>query len=296
MRNYVYLLLCIVIVASCKKENLDSNNVKPSPDLEDGFAVVINDSAVYNYTQIDFYDASAHLVYLKDGNTFSFSDNGSFKVFANTEEIYSGILLPGFSSLRPAGAFIEGYFGNYIIPISYNQSVATTDLREDPKIIEALQKHNQYLKGLSCKIDTIIFASNTSATFTLTLTNNDDVNYYYLDPQKMGTNLFHYFTNGLYTFDASITAYRYLFNRANVEQPKPNYNSWDKTWLSLLAGKASTKITISYANFDPIAKGTYTMSFFFPGLSHQVEKKDLQQTNGRIWLGHLNIEKQVTLK
>ena len=30
MRNYVYLLLCVLLIASCKKEELNSTNLNPS--------------------------------------------------------------------------------------------------------------------------------------------------------------------------------------------------------------------------------------------------------------------------
>ena len=111
----------------------------------------------------------------------------------------------------------------------------------------------------------------------------------------MGKNLFHYFTNGLYTYDSKNYSYYYFFNKDSVERPKPNINSWDKNWLSLLKSKESTKITISYSNFKPLLKGTYNMYFDFPGLSW-VDKKALLQDNGRIWLGNLNMKKKVTIK
>jgi hypothetical protein len=297
--NKLIFLIIVVLSVSCEK-----NDKEPFPNIKDGFGIVINDSIVYNYTQIDFYDFSSHLVYLKDGNTFSYSKEGTFRVFANKSEIYTGKILSMSSSTIGDKPIIEcepSFFNDYIIAISFFQITDSTgkflnnDPRGDSRIIEALKKYNQYFKGLSCTIDTINFISNTNATVSLVLTNNDNVNYYYLDPEKMGNNLFHYFTNGLYTFDNNNYGFNYFFNKDSVERPKPYISSWDKNWLSLLKSKESTKITISYNNFKPLSKGTYNMFFDFPGLSW-VEKKTLQQENGRIWLGNLHMEKKITIK
>jgi hypothetical protein len=297
--NKLIFLIIVVLSVSCEK-----NDKEPFPNIKDGFGIVINDSIVYNYNQIDFYDFSSHLVYLKDGNTFSYSKEGTFKVFANKTEIYSGKIITMVSGTIGDSPVIEcapSFFGDYIIPISFYQITDSTgkllnnDPRGDSRIIVALKKYNQYFKGLSCTIDTINFISNTNATVSLVLTNNDNVNYYYLDPEKMGNNLFHYFTNGLYTFDNNNYGFNYFFNKDSVESPKPYISSWDKNWLSLLKSKESTKITISYNNFKPLSKGTYNMFFDFPGLSW-VEKKTLQQENGRIWLGNLHMEKKITIK
>lgn len=297
--NKLFLLIIVVLSVSCEKNDKD-----PFPNIKDGFGIVINDSFVYNYTQIDFYDFSQHLVYLKDGNTFSYSKEGTFRVFANKSEIYTGKILSMSSSTIGDKPVIEcepSFFNDYIIAISFFQITDSTgkflnnDPRGDSRIIEALKKYNQYFNGLSCTIDTINFTSNKNVTVSLVLTNNDNINYYYLDPKKMGNNLFHYFTNGLYTFDNNNYGCNYFFNKDSVERPKPYINSWDKNWLSLLESKESTKITISYNNFKPLSKGTYNMFFDFPGLSW-VEKKALQQENGRIWLGNLNMKKKITIK
>jgi len=296
--NFLFALI-VVLSVSCKK-----NDNEPFPAMKDGFGLVLNDSIVYNYTQIDFYDFSSHLVYLKDGNTFSYSKEGTFKVFANRSEIYSGKILSMSSTTIGDKPIIEcapSFFDDYIIAIGFYQITDSTgkflnnDPRGDIRIVEALKKYHQYLNGLSCTIDTINFTSSKNATVSLVLTNNHDLNYYYLDPQKMGTNLFHYFTNGLYTFTNNNDGYNYFFNKDSVERPKPTIRSWDKKWLSLLKSKESTKIIVNYTNFKPLSKGTYTMFFDFPGLSW-VDKKDLQQDNGRIWLGNLKMKKKILIK
>lgn len=37
-------------------------------------------------------------------------------------------------------------------------------------------------------------------------------------------------------------------------------------------------------------------SFQFPGLTHQLTKNDIQQSDGRIWLGKLNMTKYITIE
>lgn len=297
--NKSLILIIAVVFINCEKNDTD-----PFPNLKDGLGIVIDDSIVYDYTQIDFYDFSQHMVYLKDGNTFSFKNEGIFRVYANKKEIYTGKILPSYSSTigdKPVIMVEPSFFNDYIIDISFFQitdsagNFVNNDPRVDPRIIEVLKKYNQFFNGLSCSIDTIYFTSDTDATVSLILTNNDNINYYYLDPDKMGKNLFHYYTNGLFTYNPDTYGWHYFFNKNSVERPEPYIRSWDINWLSLLKSKESTKIDISYNHFEPLKQGTYNMFFDFPGLSW-IEKEALQQDNGRIWLGTISMNKKITIK
>ena len=285
----------IILLTGCEKDNserLFSSN--------EGFCIKIADSLVYKQSQIDFYDFSSHLIYLNNGNSFTFSNRGSFTVFADGIEIYSGQLFPLYSSFLPVGPVIRCpplFYGDYIIPVEFIQltdSLENTfeDPRKDTRIIEALRKYNQYREGLACEIISVQKLSSDKVRFEIRLVNNDSENLYLLDPDKMGINLFHYFTNGLILKNAYNTVFTH---NITIARPEP-WNTWEVDWLSVIKGKETKTISITYNSFKTLVPGQYTAIFVFPGLGRQVEREDLIQENGRIWLGDLHIKKAIIIK
>lgn len=201
--------------------------------------------------------------------------------------------------LGPAIYMPSMFYGNYLVPITYGsyidlngKRVPPIDPCSDPRIIEALKSHNQLHAGLQCEIRSVQFNSGNKVSLELELINNDSFNYYYLDPGKMGLGLFHYFTTGLSLW--SPTLKKSFENHVQHIQPEP-WDSWQMNWLSLIRSHEKKSISINYTNFDPISAGHYKLYFQFPGLSH-VEKADLVQRNGRIWLGELDLSQDFQIR
>ncbi|RLD58841.1 MAG: hypothetical protein DRJ01_12070 [Bacteroidetes bacterium] len=292
IRNLLTTALILLIIISCEKDDNDLNIGNQA-----GFSLHINDSIVYNSNQIDFYDFSSHLIYLKNGNSFSYSNRGVFKVFVNNSEIYTGQMFPGYSSYLPMGPVIHcapTFYGDYIIPIGFNQFIdsvgdSNEDPRNDSRIIETLKKNNQYREGLSCEILSVQKISSNNVKINLQLTNNDSDNLLYLDPDKMGLGLFHYYTNGLLLQDLSNKTF---MHQLTIAQPDP-WDTWENDWLSIITSNESKTISIIYDNFETITTGQFEAFFNFPGLGSQVDKEDLQQDNGRVWLGQLQMKKKI---
>ena len=240
---------------------------------------------------------------MKDDKSFAddIESIGGFRVYANRDEIYSGQTLPRISSFLPSDPVICTHlwpYGSYIIPIGFIQIIDTLgnvlpDPREDERIVEALKRYNQFHSGLSCEIKSVHYIASNNVKVELILKNNDSFNYYYLDPDKMGVNLFHYFTNGLYVRDF---ANGELFtHKIKIIHPEP-WDTWKKDWLSLIKSNESKIIKLTYDSFENVIQGQYKATFEFPGLSHQIDKEEIQQDNGRIWLGELNITKDITIE
>ena len=295
-------LLIIITVAfiSCEKNEFDYHE-----ELKDGFCIVANDKVVLDHNDIDYYDYSNHLIYMKNKKSFpsDINDYGTFAVFADKEEIYSGQLFPPVFTILPSEPtiFADSRYGDYIIPIEYMMNIVwdtlgniMPDPRKDDRIVETLKKYNQFRAGLSCEIQSVQYLASNDVKIELILKNNDSFNYYYLDPNKMGINLFHYFTNGLVirTFGSDYKKYNHKVEAISVEP----WNSWNKDWLSIISGNESKTITIVYDDFENIPKGQYKATFEYPGLSFQVDKKDIVQDNGQIWLGELNMIKEITIE
>ena len=292
----VLLAIISFLILSCEKDESDLCY------SEAGFCIEIANKFVFNHRDIDYYDISSHLIYLKRSNPFLKDINKSeiFTVYANGIEIYSGHVEPGYSSSLYPGPLIRcqpSFYNDYIISIDFIQVYdslgnCNPDPRVDARIIEALQIFDQYHEGLKCEMSSVQYQSQNKVTVDLVLRNTDSFNYYYLDPDKMGENLFHYFTTGLHLWDSKNR--KSLTHCLDVSYPEP-WNTWDEDWLSLIMSDESRRISITYNCFESVSNGNYRASFTFPGLFH-VGKSELQQNQGRIWLGELDLVKDVTVK
>jgi len=295
------LILLFLLCAGCDK---DLSDLFPGSDLEltDGFCLVAGDQVVLNHHDIDRYDFGAHIIYLKSKRTLSgiLEHAGTLKVYAGGEEIYTLTRQPGYSSMAPEGPFIwtdPTFFEDHLISIQqiFPFQIFTGELddaREDPRIVEVLKKYGQYREGLLCEISSIQINS-PEVMLTLELSTRDNDNYYYLDPDKMGLGLYHYFTNGLYLRNRE-TNDTYTHHTLHV-QPDP-WDSWDLEWMSLLEGHGSVEITLTYTSFEAVPPGNYWASFGFPGLQNQVEHNELVQQDGYIWLGGLSLFKEMVVE
>ncbi len=289
-----FLLFIVFLAISCEKNKTDSL---------DGFCIVSNNKVVISHNDFEYYDYSSHLIYMNNNKSFAndISEIGAFTVYADGIEIYSGQLLPMYSSFLPSGPVIRSqpsFYGDYIIPIGFIQIIdslgnAIPDPREDVRIVEALQRYNQYHSGLSCEINSVQYSSQNNVVIELQLSNNDSFNYYYLDPNKMGIGLFHYFTNGLFIRD--FRNKKVCTHKIETIQPEP-WDTWKTEWLSLIKSNETKIITLTYDSFENVLSGQYKATFEFPGLSFQIDKDDIQQNNGKIWLGELDVIKDITIE
>lgn len=303
--SLTFVVLVLILFTGCEKEvDLVDRLPKSSIELTDGYCLVAGDQVVVNHHDISFYDYSAHLVYLKShvSSEALLEEAGSLTVFAGGEEVYTMNTHPGYSSsFPPSGPFIwtnPTFYEDYIIAIdlmlhAYDEvNGVQNDIREDQRIMKALKKYGQFQEGLTCEIVSCNYSSPDKVRLQLRLSNNDEVNYYYLDPEKMGMGLFHYFTNGLSLRNPE-KGPSYT-NHTEYISPNP-WDSWDLDWMTLLEGGSSVTITLEYKNFDSVPPGNYEARFRFPGLSH-VERDQLAQRRGQIWLGKLELRAEMVAR
>lgn len=296
MKPYQLLFLSVLfLLCACERDELTGSG--------SGLSINVGDKVVLTANEIDYYDLSTHFIYMKGADSF-LNDKlvrDSFQVYANGEKIYSGVFHSWVMSSLPLGPAIYTptmFYGDYLIPIDFGsyvnldgKKVPPVDPRNDPRIINALKSWNQLHEGLQCEIRSVQLNSE-KVSLELELINNDSFNYYYLDPEKMGLGLFHYFTNGLSFW--SPTLKKSFDNHVEHIQPDP-WDSWEMNWLSLIRSGEKKTINIQYTNFDPLTAGDYKLYFRFPGLG-RVEKSKLIQQNGRVWLGELDLSQDITLR
>jgi len=297
MKTFVsFLALIFVFIVGCEQDDF--------PESGDGLSISIDNKIILTAKDIDYYDLSTHFIYLKGTNSFLDDKltRDSFQMVANGEKIYKGVFHSWVMSSMPFGPAIYTpslFYGDYVIPIVFGSYIdqdgkrkPSEDPRSDSRILNALRSHGQLHAGLTCQIRSVQFTSGNKVSLELELSNNDSFNYYYLDPEKMGLGLFHYFTNGLSLWSPS--QLKSFTSHIEHVQPQP-WDSWKMDWLSLIKSHEKKTIRINYTNFDPLVAGQYKLYFMFPGLQH-VDKADLVQRNGRIWLGEIDLSQDIQIK
>lgn len=292
-------VLSLLVLACEHEQNLPKDFLRTCElELTDGFCLVSDDRVVLNHHQIEYYDYSAHLVYLKDEISFSedIVGSGVNAVYAGGESIYRLANMNGYDSYMPAGPLIwnQSFYNDYVMQIDLLRMLDADqqdDPRVDPRIREALLKYDQFHEGLACEIVDIRTPEPGYVLLELELRNEDDFDYLYLDPGKMGMALFHYFTNGLFLMNSSWESFAH---KIEITQPEP-WDSWNPAWLSVIESGETISLSIEYLEFDEFPSGNYTARFRFPGLSGQVQKDDLVQAGGRIWLGDLDVSLPLTV-
>lgn len=262
---------------------------------------IVNDGElVLGLSDIDYYDFSTHILYLTDNNRLEgdFDKLQGARVLVDGTEIYPLKIHELYLSSLPSGPHINRHidnYGDFAFRVSYfnypsGSGIGIDDPRSDPRIIEVLKKNNKFRAGLSVETESITRQGN-EVRLKIKLRNLDKQSYYHLDPNKMGENLFHYFTNGLVFFDPQVPGYQY--NKIPHEQPEPN-NHWSLDWMSVIKGKESKTFNFTYP-YDNVPTGRdLRFSFNFPSPERSItQRSDLIQGNGRIWLGTVGMEKIV---
>ena len=281
-------LVCGMILTNCSQVN--------ETEFTGGLWLKMGDNSIVATSDIVFYDVSTHMIYLKKELPYleKVFYGGSMSVNVDNEEIYNCSFHPLNVGTLPSGAYISNphLHAKDIIRISFQPCTGIEDHRYDERIIKALKYHNQYHEGLQCKIQSID-VSNGKVVLSFELSNSDTFDYYYLDPDKMGIGLFSYFTNGPTFLDDPPT--NFFYHQETTVRPEP-WNSWKKEWLTLIKSGERKNISITYNNFETMSAGKYRMYFEFPGLNLGISQKELVVKDGRIWMGSIGVEKDVTIQ
>jgi hypothetical protein len=294
------LILLLFLVAGCEIEKDPVYEpLDPSLHLTDGFCLLANNRVVFNHYDIDYYDWSAHLIYLKSPDAFEekYYKMGPAAVYADSSKIYDLSFVSHAASYIPQGPVIwfpHIFYPDYTVHIgmawihpSLNED--GNDPREDPRIVEALKKYDQFRHGLQCEILSFWYNEGDGVILELELRNEDAVNYYYWDPDKIGMERYHYVTNGLFLQHESGPSYTHHIQHLSWEGADPDR-------MSLLESDSSVILTITYETFDEVPPGNYRAYFKFPGPSKVEKREDLDLEDGRIWLGDLDLYAEVVIQ
>lgn len=251
-------------------------------------------------SDISMYDFSSHYIYLKKNRAEMFAKkegvgepqmNMPFVVTANGKAVYAGYFTSPISSYMagaPSIQLLDFFYAEDIIHIG-NAIFPKNDLREDESIKMALIKDGIYKGGVKASISSISIVNDDVATvnYKLTLTNNSGEPLYVLDPDKTGSSLFHYFTNGpsFYNVQNKTTNWSQYKQTAT---PSP-YNQVLPGWFVLLKVNQSITRNVSLKGYSRFEKGDYEVNMQFAN-PFVTQKENRVLNNNSIWLGSTNTE------
>lgn len=267
-----------------------------NPDGVGEFQIVKAGEVVLDLSDIEYYDFSAHVIYLNESNPLggdvSRLDGAAVRV--DGVEIYTLRIQDPLSSTIFPGPQINSTmdkYGDFAFRIRFVDWEGTiSDPRADTRVKNVLEREGKLREGLSVEIVSIEKTGTAIAT-TLRLKNLDPVTYYHLDPDKMGTGLFHYFTNGLSFFNPDIP--EYVYDKSLSESPS-HWNYWTNDWLGKIGPNQSKEWIFTY-DLGIVPNGKELEFFFdFPSPTLVITSRAALDIDGnRIWLGSIGDAKAV---
>ena len=129
-------LICGVIFTGCGHVS--------EAEITDGLWLKMGDNSVVLTSNIDYYDVSQHIIYLKKQVPYLKTVHGTVSVYVGDDEIYECSIHSITCSHFPMGAYTFDI--DFEIHIFFNpcDEHLVTDPRNDARIIAALKKYGQY--------------------------------------------------------------------------------------------------------------------------------------------------------
>ncbi len=265
---------------------------------QDQNQLVLRKEAWLTDEDVQFYDFSSHCIYLKeDKRHFFATDTGRFFVFdpvlmdrpfvvvASGERCYVGSLRSGLLSTMPPGPYIDeldvGFYPVDVLHISMFPG-SEADVRGDGRIKDALVSLGLYRGGISLDLEGVRVLENADTStieYRFRIANIDQEDLCVIDPDKMGSELFHYFTNGVVLHGNN------RLYQSDYKKVKPPATSWDPTWFVGIPAGSFIERTVTLKGYPAISPGSYSCQFTFDG--PKVRKEDRYLAGGRIWLGNV---------
>jgi len=302
--------LLLLLVISCEINEDSAGNFSIYMLKDDGLSYLdikdvdiddleLKDDPWISSDDIKFYDFSTHNIYLNKSKSRFFdelADSSQFYMFnfsskpfvvnAGNQRIYIGSFFSAVSSMSigKMPTISDGmifYYPDDIIPIEFGSE--QDDPRRDPRIRNALIQDNIYHGGLSVELLDVLILENSDIStiqYTFRLTNTDSEDLYVFDPDKAGSAVFHYYTNGIDFWDKSTG--KYLWSQYKISENA----EWSTDWYRRLdKGKSMTR-TVTLKGYPQIPPGNYKCYFYY-NTPIRIDKDHRTIHNSRIWLGRV---------
>jgi len=280
----------IYLVANVDSQNLYSLTNSNLSELE------LEDKPWLSLKDIDYYDSSSHYIYLED-RTFTLDVDTKksfvkpFVVVASGERCYLGYFVSMASSFLPQAPYVHypSFLADDVIAIENPISDGAIDMRNDPRIIEAFIKADKFNPGLRITLNearVISRAEVVTMSYSFTITNESDDPIYVPDPDKMGSDLFHYYTNGLLLTKVENPHESVWASQKPTISLEP-ITKWDIDWFTRLGSHESFDRTVVLSGYPEFDNGVYSCQFTYSGLDWiLIDERTL--SDGRIWIGKVD--------
>jgi hypothetical protein len=301
---HYFTTIALILIASCNDDALKSNLMP-----KEGINILIGDRYLFESDDISHYDQSSRQFFLNVSareklNNAKFT---KYWILSNRQVVFDGMYVDG--TLTCDNSFQDSLL------IHDNSSMASFALkfdrppcwfiydsleafpRNNKKLIDELEKQGKLMKGISTSIEKVELISESDLRINFVVKNNDDSNYYILNPDKK-TN------NALYDNAWQIAL---IFKQPNCTFARPSIidnnmayyygDEWDMENLLLLKAGETHSYIKDYSFGWRIEPGVYPVYYCYPGLG--VEFISIEQTmlaDGRIWLGKYENRVEINIK
>lgn len=253
---------------------------------------------------IEFYDWSSHCIYLKKDKSSLFPNyfEGYYQlplswtdrpwvVVANSLPCYLGYFVTDASVITspfPEITVLE------VDTWGYPKDIITSgwiwllhsDPRDNELAKESLIQSGLFHGGINVSMDFVnsrikIFNSDTvTVEYSIRIKNNDTDDLFVFDPDKTGSDIYHYYNNGPNFIDMNGTK---SYNSKYKKTKKPD--SWDSNWYTLLKSGESIERTIRLKGYPSIPPGIYWVQLEYSVPKQGLDKNKRINQNGRYWIG-----------
>lgn len=281
---------------------LNDPNIKIKQILNSDFDnLELEKSPWLKSSDINFYDWSSHCIYLKKDKSYYFPSFESFNfeslyklswihkpllIVAGNKRCYPCYFFSVISSDRYPYPYILDYdiiqYPKNVIHLEWPYTFAA-DIRDNKIVKEVLSDHFLLRDGIDIKIDSLWIENADTATvrYKITITNNDSDNLYIIDPDKTGTNLFHYFNNGPVFFNSTNNS---IYGSTYKKIYSLPLETFEHDWFIKIESKKAITRIISLKGYPYFPSGNYycVLNYTSP---NSLYKKKLQLADGRYWVG-----------
>jgi hypothetical protein len=158
------------------------------------------------------------------------------------------------------------------------------DNRHDDYVKEGLKKAGILHNGLILKLKNMDFPENSDTAtveYTFSLINDDLDDLYILDPDKMGSGLFHFYNIGPQFVRSGEAGVRTaLFHKPIIPEPR---DTWKADWFVKLRSGDSITRTASLRGYKYFPPGVYACELTYNSLKLSKDQRIL--LDGRYWIG-----------
>lgn len=242
-------------------------------------------------SEIDFYDWSSHMFYLKAKKEREKYTGRYFMVKSQNKSLFLGYFVSPFSSSLSYFPSIiaanEMFYPNEILEIGGFGGFYKDTMNTNIEFKNALFEEGLLREGISVDLLSVRRKNSTIVTYTFEVKNLENDVIFVLDPKKTGTKHFHYFTNGV-SFNNGTEYYE-----SNASSLAPD-NGIPKEWFETLRPNESMVRSVELDGFSNLPTGKINCRFSFPG--HFPKNSSWITSDGRYWLGDFWIRKELILR